>query len=381
MSTTEKFTRIKQATWNLATGELGKSDVVNEVFPAGLDAKKKQQIRFFSTVGLSTGSEALFLKLFIGSRWQANAEVVNTGILTRNRVDGVVPVLDNETSGNNTLIVYPYVAGESFHKVLGSDADRIREIVMEKTARVIKSSSCLEGFQMFDIPEAFLRQYPFPESVFNSPIFRKINEIYYPFWKLRKAICEQYSGLSLDRTPRNILVANQKEINQIDFELVYQDSPLFDLAKLLRNGYENGVAGGVTLADAVRSPENVFRANNPLTPEEEDQLASQFIETTLGRQDKSQAIYTYRQVAAHTHVFYISKYLRRYNEIKNPEARENSYRRMVFHFSGLLLLRDELLEPYSTSMDQTKRLLTAGVGRTEVIKLLDSYSTLAKQIK
>lgn len=380
MTTIEKFTRIKQETWNLASRAQGSSDVVAEIFPAGLDAKQEQQIRFFSTVGLGTRKENLFLKLFIGSKWQAKAEIVNTNVLTGNHVAGVVPILDSESSGNNTLIVYPNIDGESFHTVLESNR-AIRKVVVEKTAAVLQTSSGLEGFQLFKVPEAFLKQYPFPESVFGSPLFQDINRAYNPFWKLRNAICEQCPGLSMDRTPRNIMVAANKEISQIDFEMVYQDSPLFDLAKLLRNGPESGATRGTTLADAIKSPQKIFWKNNPFNQDEEEKLVSQFVETTLGKQDKSKAIYNYWQVAAHTHIFYISKYLRRYNEINNPEAKENSYQRMVFHFAGLLSLRDKLLEPYSGRTDQAKKLLTAGIDKTEVIKLLDLYSALARQIK
>lgn len=205
MANTEQLTRIKQETWNLASGKQDRSNLVAEIFPAGLDAKQDQNIRFFGTVGVDVkGGSELFLKVFVGSQWQARAEIVNTNVLTKNSVDGVVPVIDSETSGKNTLIVYPHVTGESFHSVLGQE---ITDEVMDKTAKVLKVSSQLEGFQKFQVSEAFLRQYPFPDSVFDSSIFQQINQAYNPFWRLRNSICEQSPGLSMDRTPRNIMIA------------------------------------------------------------------------------------------------------------------------------------------------------------------------------
>lgn len=163
--------------------------------------------------------------------------------------------------------------------------------------------------------------------------------------------------------------------------MVYQDSPLFDLAKLLRNGPETGVAKSVTMTDVIASPTMVYEKHNPFTAKDEARLVDQFIKTTLGKQDKSLTAYNYWQVAAHTHIFYISKYLRRYNEIQNPQFKENSYQRMAFHFAGLLSLKDKMLEPFTGRTDQVKRLMTSGVDKVEVIKLFDLYTALANQIK
>ena len=91
--------------------------------------------------------------------------------------------------------------------------------------------------------------------------------------------------------------------------------------------------------------------------------------------------YNYWQVAAHTHIFYISKYLRRYNEIQNSQIKENSYQRMAFHFAGLLSLKDKILEPFTGRTEQVKRLITSGVDKIEVTKLFDLYTALADQIK
>jgi len=376
--TNEQLTKIKQETWNLASCIQERSDLVAEIFPAGLDAKQNQNIKFFSTVGFDVrGGGELFLKVFVGSQWQAKAEVVNTNILTINNVDGVVPIIDSESSGENTLIVYPHVEGKSFHAVLGQE---ITGEVMDKTAKVLKVSSKLEGFQKFQVPEAFLKQYPFLDSVFASPIFQQINRAYNPFWRLRNSICEQSPGLSMDRTPRNIMIAG-KDIKQIDFEMVYQDSPLFDLAKLLRNGPETGVAKSVNMVDVVASPTEVFEKHNPFKAKDEAELVDWFIETTLGNQDKPLTTYNYWQVAAHTHIFYISKYLRRYNEIQNSQIKENSYQRMAFHFAGLLSLKDKILEPFTGRTEQVKRLITSGVDKIEVTKLFDLYTALADQIK
>ena len=376
MSSTEQFTRIKQETWSLASSNQRQSNLVAEVFPAGMDAKQDQNIRFFrSSVGRETD---LFLKLFTGSKWQADAEVVNTRVLTSAKVEGVVPVLDSDTSGNSSLIIYPYVEGESFHSAIQSQANTSR--VVENTSSILRQSKTLEGFKIFRIPEVFMSQYPFPETVFADTLFKQINQAYKPFWKLREAICTENPGLSMDRTPRNILITNNGVINQIDFELVYPDSPLFDLAKLLRNGPESGVTNGITILDAIKSPEAIFGKSNPFLKGEERKLVGQFIETTLPGQDKSKATQNYWQVSAHTHIFYISKYLRRYKEIADLEIKENAYRRLVFHYAGLFSLKDKLMEPYRGNKIPSVETLMGGVEKKDVLRLFDLYKTLGEQI-
>lgn len=376
MSSTEQFTRIKQETWSLASSNQTQSNLVAEVFPAGMDAKQDQNIRFFrSSVGRETD---LFLKLFTGSKWQADAEVVNTRVLTSAKVEGVVPVLDSETSGNSTLIIYPYIEGRSFHSVVQSPTHTSR--VIESTSRVLRRSTTLEGFKIFRIPEAFLSQYPFPETVFPDTLSKQINQAYKPFWKLRESICAENPGLSMDRTPRNVLITNNGKVNQIDFELVYPDSPLFDLAKLLRNGPESGVAIGITILDAIKSPELIFGKSNPFSKGEERKLVDQFVETTLPGQDKSKAMQSYWQVSAHTHIFYISKYLRRYKEVADLKVKENAYRRLVFHYAGLFSLKDKLMEPYSGNKTPNVETLTGGVEKKDVLRLFDLYKDLAEQI-
>ncbi len=376
MSNERQFTRIKQETWSMASGIQTRSQVVSEIFPAGMDAKQDQNIRFFRSLA---GSETdIFLKLFTGSKWQADAEVVNTRVLTSAKVEGVVPILDSESTGNNSLIIYPYVEGKSFHSDVRSPSYTSR--VIESTSNVLRRSIALEGFKIFRIPETFLKQYPFPETVFAEPIFKQINQAYSPFWKLRQTICTQNPGLSMDRTPRNVLITNRGEINQIDFELVYPDSPLFDLSKLLRNGPESGVANGITILDAIKSPELIFGKSNPFSKSEESKLVDQFIKTTLPGQDKSKAVQNYWQVSAHTHIFYISKYLRRYKEVADIDVKENAYRRLVFHFAGLFSLKDKLMEPYLGNKTPNVETLTGGVEKKDVIRLFDLYKTLAQQI-
>lgn len=376
MSRTEQFTRIKQETWSLASRNQTQSNLVAEIFPAGMDAKQDQNIRFFRS---STGGETdLFLKLFTGSKWQAVAEVVNTRVLTSKKVEGVVPILDSESSGSSTLIIYPYVDGKSFHSVVQSPA--YASGVIESTSSVLRRSKTLEGFKIFRTPESFLNQYPFPETVFNDPLFKQINQAYKPFWKLRESICIQNPGLSMDRTPRNVLITNNGKINQIDFELVYPDSPLFDLAKLLRNGPESGVANGITVLDSIKSPESIFGKSNPFSKGEESKLVDQFIETTLPGQSKSKAIQNYWQVSAHTHIFYISKYLRRYKEVADLKVKENAFRRLVFHFAGLFSLKEKLMEPYKGNKTSNVYTLTGGVEKKDVLRLFDLYKALAEQI-
>jgi len=59
--TNEQLTKIKQETWNLASCIQERSDLVAEIFPAGLDAKQNQNIKFFSTVGVDVrGGGELF---------------------------------------------------------------------------------------------------------------------------------------------------------------------------------------------------------------------------------------------------------------------------------------------------------------------------------
>jgi len=375
MNRERQFTNLKQETWGLASGIQTNSQIVVEIFPAGIDAKQDQNVRFFR--GL-VNNEIYFLKLFVGSKWQADAEVINTTVLSSAKVEGIVPILESESSGNNTLIIYPYIGGESFHSVVSSPSCNSK--VLENTGNVLRRSKTLEGFKIFRIPEAFLKQYPFPETLFTDPIFRQINQAYEPFWKLREAICTQNPGHSMDRTPRNILITETGEINQIDFELVYFDSPLFDLAKLMRNGPESGATEGLTVLDATKAPESIFSKLNSFSQDEESKLVNQFLEIALSGQDRSKAVQSYWQVSAHTHIFYISKYLRRYREAKVPEVKGKAYRRLVFHFAGLFSLKEKLIEPYLGRKTAGVETLTGGVEKKDIIRLFDLYRILAQKI-
>ena len=58
--TNEQLTKIKQETWNLASCIQERSDLVAEIFPAGLDAKCQSLSLVYRWLGL-------FKKLFVNS--------------------------------------------------------------------------------------------------------------------------------------------------------------------------------------------------------------------------------------------------------------------------------------------------------------------------
>jgi thiamine kinase-like enzyme len=49
-------------------------------------------------------------------------------------------------------------------------------------------------------------------------------------------IVSKYPGIYSDRNPRNVLISKTGEIFNIDFEVLFNCSPIFDLIKLTRNG-------------------------------------------------------------------------------------------------------------------------------------------------
>jgi len=375
-----KYSEIRWAVWSRCENVQGDSGIIplQEILPAGIDAKIGQRIRFFRIPNEESGD--IFAKAYEGSRWQADAEISNTQLLTRHEVPGVVPILDWETKGGNSLILYPFIEGNSFHHELAARNPRLRTTVMEQTAEVLVRSNSIEGFRMFRAPEGFLRQYPFREAIFADAIFKSINEAYCPFWQLRRYICETFPGMSMDRTPRNIIIERAEKPHQTDFEIVYSDSPLFDLAKLLRNGPESGVEQGVTFNEALASPKRVFWENNPFSEAEEREYVQTFTTQTLTDKDRSLIDYCYKQVAAHTHIFYIAKYLRRYLDGRYAPEKENCARRLIFHFAGLFSLEEDLLQPYIGRTDAVKARITAGVDKEDTVKLLGLYKNLVSQL-
>ncbi len=49
-------------------------------------------------------------------------------------------------------------------------------------------------------------------------------------------IASNYPGIYSDRNPRNVLVSKTGQLFNIDFEVLFKCSPIFDLIKLTRNG-------------------------------------------------------------------------------------------------------------------------------------------------
>ena len=154
-----------------------------------------------------------------------------------------------------------------------------------------------------------------------------------------------FPGFYLDRTPRNVIY-HQGQVYQVDLGVVEHASPLFDLAKLLRNGTDVLLPANVDLKAVKDTPDLV--ASLALYPKSEEQpfldLLYEQIKVSAPISGRSRELFglLYNYASIHTHLFYLIKYGKRLRKKKATGDLERLFSQCYYHFGTAFQVLDEL---------------------------------------
>jgi len=354
MSNTERYKGIIDSVWRINNSSLFEATYgLTEIKPSSIDLKRKQTVRYF--LGELDPDEKLFVKYFDGSQINARNEIFNTSRLTQSpELDFVVPILDWEFSGSKTAIVYPFVQSTTLHeKFIEEDSQTNHPQNLSLVIRVTEQIRMLQknGQSLKTLESHSKINEPFSEEYFGfDKLFEKVNRAYQSLAKVRDQIIRLYSGLLLDRTPRNILVnTDNSGLSHIDFENLIFYTPLFDFVKLVRNGPAVPVEDQRKITDVILHPNNYFWQHNSLNFQEEKDALSSFIDNIMPQKtqvDQNIIYHQYLHLCLHNHLFYTNRYLHRILSPNSPNERIGAEYRFNYHLAGVLSIEDLIKESF-----------------------------------
>lgn len=173
---------------------------------------------------------------------------------------------------------------------------------------------------------------------------------------------KDFPGYYLDRNPRN-LMQNRNGIVQVDFGVIEQSSPLFDAAKLLRNGTDVRLPDNTDL-DESTDQEDILSKLSILAPEQEASYLDYLYKLHFPDAGEDPAKWEhfkhlYLFAATHSHIFYITKYAKMLREEMGDK--DKLFSRMFYHLGMAhytlreLEARGEQVKPLIGWLDQFRK--------------------------
>ncbi len=159
-----------------------------------------------------------------------------------------------------------------------------------------------------------------------------------------------FPGFYFDRNPRNVMYTHGW-VMEVDYNVIEFTSPLFDLAKFLRNGTDIPF---LTSIDS--SAKYLARLLNVYNGQEEKQIlqhaySRQLQVSPLGAGSFEDFYLMFNYAAIHTHIFYLTKYAKMLKEGKGVSS--NLLSRCTYHFSMLNKTIEEL-QVFDDSINQIR---------------------------
>lgn len=140
-----------------------------------------------------------------------------------------------------------------------------------------------------------------------------------------------------DRNPRNMMV-KENDIFQIDFEVIENISSLFDLIKLLRNGYDCNKFGIPKMA-SLSSLNEFLETKRAFNLKEESFYIKYFFRKIgLSAEDFSFQRILYDILSLHTHLFYVGIYFERIRRIDYLSVKVLNNRLKYHYYESIFLL-------------------------------------------
>ncbi len=132
-------------------------------------------------------------------------------------------------------IIYDFIDGESLYSKNNNG-----ELNQEYYTKLIKNIAQTQSIINSDLKTQTTLEWFKKEFIINvqgnSSIKSELFEAYKQVDRIVQDIVAKYPGIYSDRNPRNVLISKTGQLFNIDFEVLFKCSPIFDFIKLTRNG-------------------------------------------------------------------------------------------------------------------------------------------------
>ncbi|MCL4354147.1 hypothetical protein M1349_01610 [Patescibacteria group bacterium] len=245
---------------------------------------------------------------------------------------------------DSAIFAYELIDGIDMHRQFDENLDDEQKISLSSQA----VRQFYEMGHLYDSPKHTTSPWPLKSPIrtgfLSEEEERSFLENYEVVFNINRQALQEFPGFYFDRNPRNVINSNGK-IYQVDFNAVEYSSPLFDIAKFLRNGRDTGIPANMSLKTR-KDYSGAAKASSAFTPEEEkDLLSIAYSLQNPGEFDSQKferfSLY-FKFATVHTHIFYLTKYL---NMLRRNVGDSNALRsRSIYHHGMLLVLSDEIGE-------------------------------------
>jgi thiamine kinase-like enzyme len=177
----------------------------------------------------------LFIKIYDQTRENDfNNEVVNYDLLST-KINNLPRRHSYSKQGEFSYIIYDFIDGESLYSKNNNG-----ELNKKYYSTLIKNIAQIQSIIDSDLITQTTLEWFKKEFINNiqgiSSVKSELYEAYKQVDHIVQDIVSKYPGIYSDRNPRNVLISNTGETFNIDFEVLFKCSPIFDLIKLTRNG-------------------------------------------------------------------------------------------------------------------------------------------------
>ncbi len=294
--------------------------------------------RHINCYRVETGEGVFFVKVYLDTPDVAEREVENYELFKTIPFAPALKYYIFPADSQKRLIAYEYIDGDDLHKQF--TAARQQGIYLDSS---IIGESIYQMAQMREIVkqnESLVpAKTPWP---LKSPIRRDFipkgtEEAfladYTTVFGVNAEAIRLFPGYYFDRNPRN-LMHDENGVHQVDFGVIENSSPIFDLVKLLRNGTDLILEGDIDL-HAIDSSSPLIEKISTYPLQDEQEFLLRAYDEYMRRnviQDGAtfeNFVRCYQYAAIHSHIFYMTKYLRMLKE--DTGEKDKLTARCVYH--------------------------------------------------
>jgi hypothetical protein len=256
----------------------------------------------------------LFVKVYTNFPKEGQAEFANYQHFSSLSFVPSLRYYDLTSSTDRQVFAYDYVDGVDLHTDLSNTRDQglycSTDPILQTIDQTSKMALLLTGKESEFQNDPWALRSPVRGGFLSHEDHSAFLNAYSLTLRMNGEAITAIPGYYFDRNPRNILLT-QENTYQIDFGVIEYASPIFDLAKLLRNGVD--VSKVVTADD--------FLELGAVTTVQEEDIKDYFYTTKVDATalSRDQFDLFFDHVALHTHIFYLTKYLKMLSDGKGEE--------------------------------------------------------------
>lgn len=322
------------------------SEILNRGFINGFDQISEAQLvpqaapnRHVQAYRVKVSEGDLFTKIYIDTPQVADKEYNNYLIFSHLPFVPKLRYKISPVDQEKRLLAYDFIEGGDLHQQL---------TLIRGTNNYPESGLIFQSFQQMNemgkavVPHSKMatpmeRAWPTKSPIRRDFLSADEEQVFLQDYSLvherNREAMRDYPGYYFDRNPRN-LMRNNSGVMQVDFGVIEMSSPIFDAAKLLRNGTDVRLPEGTALKDAPTRPDLLDKLSI-LPPGEEEKYLDYVYKINFPdiRRDSSglnRFKHLYLFATIHTHMFYLTKYGKMLHD-RNGD-KNKLFSRAFYHF-------------------------------------------------